>query len=135
MDEYDFEDYARHILTAILNAAIQLWRMLKKVAAYLKANFGNPRDDDTSPGKNSVGRPRKGELPKDLPLVVAVYGDREAEIRLRRQLADECGFDKNTAKARIAETREALADAEKEHLAKLMADNGLGSLIRKLDAQ
>lgn len=129
MAEDDFEDHARQILKIMKreNAPISTREALEE---YLKANFGNPSDDDASPQKNPVGRPRKGCSIEDLVLPVAVFGDREAEIGLRKKVAEEFGFDKNTAKARIAETREVMAD-QKECLRQVMDDNGLSSLIRK----
>ena len=77
-----------------------------------------------------ANRARKGKLPEDLPLVVGVFGDREAELGLRQKLADECGFSKSTAKARIEETRHALSDPD-GNMRKLMDDNGTSSLARK----
>mgnify|MGYP000923941249 CR=1 FL=1 len=63
-------------------------------------------------------------------VAVLAFGDREAELGLRQKLADECGFSKSTAKARIEETRHALSDPD-DNMRKLMDDNGTSSLARK----
>lgn len=129
-----YEDHARHIFNVIMKRRNPSLGDVEKLAEYLEANFANSQmsqNDDTGE-KKSVGGQRKGKLPEDLPLVVAVFGNREAELCLRQKLADECGFSKNTAKARIEETRHALSDPD-GNMRKIMAENGISSLARKRD--
>lgn len=121
----DFEDHARKVLKAIKKSYPNTYDV-EAVAKYLEKNFGEGRGKEPA----SVGRPRKEKPTGDLALTVAFLGDREAELRLRKGLADEYSVSKNTAKAWIEETRNGLAEADK--LTKqIMADNKLLSLTRK----
>jgi hypothetical protein len=84
----------------------------------------------SAPGKD--GRPR-AHIPKsDLALTVAFYGenkDDEAKFGLRAGLAEAYGVSKNTAKARIQETRDELEEAHEKTRA-LMESNELKSFVR-----
>jgi len=121
----DFEDHARKVLKAIKKSYPNTYDV-EAVAKYLAKNFGEGADKKPAP----VGRPRIEKPTGDLTLTVALLGDKETELRLRKGLADEYSVSKNTAKAWIEETRKGLAEADK--LTKqIMADNKLLTLTRK----
>jgi hypothetical protein len=125
----DFEDHARKILNSIKRSNPNTYDV-EAIANYLAKNFGEGAGKEPAP----VGRPRLEKPTGDLALTVAVFGDKETELGLRKGLADQYSVSKNTAKAWIEETREGLAEAEK--LTKqIMADNKLSSLIRKRTAK
>ena len=84
----------------------------------------------SAPGRE--GRPR-AHIPKsDLALTVAIYGENkndEAAFGLRAGLAETYGVSKNTAKARIQETRDELGKA-REKTRKIIESNEPKSLVR-----
>jgi len=84
----------------------------------------------SAPGKD--GAPRKNIPKGDLALTVAIYGknkDDEAKFGLRAGLAETYRVSKNTAKARIQETRDELGEAH-EKIRAAMESNELKSLVR-----
>ncbi len=85
--------------------------------------------------RSKAGAPRK-EIPKGKIIAeLMIYGDQAEEKQgWRRKLAEEHGFTKNTAKARIQEARDELPKAKAEateKTQKILEANSLKSLIRR----
>jgi hypothetical protein len=94
-----------------------------EIASYLATAFEKaakqPRGEQVNALKDGLGlgvvtgSPRKSIDKGDVALTVVLHGEQERELGLRLALAKTYGVSKNTAKARITETREKLAVARK----------------------